>query len=160
MEGADVEDQRSSAASEDIQAHGCASVEIDLGGVSGREVLVCEDHPTDGFEVGREVGSMGEVVLQNNGVDDSSGGFIAWVIELVEREEFGIPLKCSAQNSWTVLFGEDTAEAPADAEHMNITFVIKSAAANCEQAVVPVGMFNGDVGLRGSSERNGDEEEQ
>ena len=58
VEGADVEDQRSSAASEDIQAHGCARVEIDLGGVSGREVLVCEDHPTDGFEVGREVGSM------------------------------------------------------------------------------------------------------
>lgn len=132
VESANVEGYGTIVARKQIQADSGTGIEIDLCGVSRWEILVSENHASDGFEERGDLLAMGEVVFEYERVDDCARRSVTRIIELVERQNFRIPLERSPQYPSAVLLCEYAANSAADAEHVDAAVLVKSRAANGE----------------------------
>lgn len=139
----------------DLRPNFRSTGEVDLRGITRRQVAVAEERAAHRREVRSNFAAAGEVPLEDDRVD-APGVLCAFDPVLVEGDEVDGHFVGPAQNPRTMFAGQDTAQAKAEHKILSAGGGGNRGAAAAEDAFVPAGMaqdIDGTIGGNLSEQR-------
>src|SRR5580698_5012118 len=128
-----------SSLAKDLRADFRTTGEVDLRGVSRRQIVVAEQRAANGREVWSDLATMGEVPFEDDRVD-AAGILPAPNPVLVQGNDVDVHLVGAAQDALSVFIGEDPSQANSKHEVSRVRRGINRVAATNKDAAVPSGM--------------------